>query len=111
MWAVMLDMLIELMTKDKLTTKYFSQKHEKSQRTIMRYLDKMRDNKIPLLTVRGRDGGFMLSNSVDIKQIFFSDDEISGIVASVRTCLPPNQASIIENKLSLLSKKNKDTAD
>ncbi|MDR1906378.1 MAG: HTH domain-containing protein [Clostridiales bacterium] len=102
MWAIMLDMLMDFMSNDILTARYFSEKHEKSTRTIQRYLDKMRDNKIPLVSVRGKGGGFYLSNAVDLTKMFFTDNEIDDIVASVKICLPEQNASRIENKMKTL---------
>jgi predicted DNA-binding transcriptional regulator YafY len=89
------------MTKDKLTTRYFSEKYEKSPRAIMRYIDKMRDAKIPIGSARGRNGGFFLTNSVRLDKIFFTDNEIDDIIGSVSLCLPPKKAAAIADKLEL----------
>jgi predicted DNA-binding transcriptional regulator YafY len=92
------------MTKDRLTTRYFSEKYEKSQRTIMRYTEKMKDAKIPLESLRGRNGGFFLKNCIRLNKIFFTENEIDDIVGSVSFCLPPKKAAVITDKLELLKK-------
>jgi predicted DNA-binding transcriptional regulator YafY len=98
----MLNMLIDFMTKDKLTTRYFSEKYEKSPRAIMRYIEKMKDAKIPLASLRGRNGGFFLTNRIRLNKIFFTDNEIDDIAGAVSLCLPPKKASVITDKLELL---------
>jgi predicted DNA-binding transcriptional regulator YafY len=92
------------MTKDKLTTRYFSEKYEKSPRTIMRYIEKMKDAKIPLESARGRNGGFFLTNNIRLNTIFFTENEIDDIIGSVSLCLPAKKAVVIIDKLELLKK-------
>ncbi|MDR1939956.1 MAG: HTH domain-containing protein [Clostridiales bacterium] len=102
MWPIILDMLLNLMVKDCLTASYFARKHEKSTRTIMRYIDKMRDNGIPIATVRGRNGGFVLSNTVPIKKMFLTEEEIDGIILATRLHLDKKQADAVETKMNLI---------
>ncbi|MDR3294179.1 MAG: HTH domain-containing protein [Clostridiales bacterium] len=107
MWAIMLKMLMEFMTEEKLTTQYFVDKHEKSTRTVMRYIDKMRENGIPIDSVRGRNGGFYLENTIRLNEIFFTDGEIADIVYSARKCLPHERAEAIERKMTVIKSGKK----
>jgi predicted DNA-binding transcriptional regulator YafY len=95
------------MTYDKLTAEYFAVKYEKSPRTIMRYLEKMRLHNIPLESTRGADGGFRLANRLNLKSIFFTDSEIEDIIGSVSFQLPAQKAVPIIDKLKLIQKKQR----
>jgi predicted DNA-binding transcriptional regulator YafY len=95
------------MTNDRLTTRYFSEKYEKSPRTIMRYIEKMRDAEIPIASSRGKSGGFFLTNYIPLDKLFFTESEIDDIIGSVSLCLPPKKAAALNDKLELLKNGKK----
>ena len=60
-FAILVEMLFELLHKRKLTAAYFSEKFHLSPRTVYRYLDELA-TAIPVQIKRGRNGGIQLSD-------------------------------------------------
>lgn len=73
-FKILLDILFELLQKQKLTASYLSKKHNLSARTVYRYIEKLSEC-VPLQVKRGRDGGIFLSNCYKLPANFFSEQE------------------------------------
>ena len=73
-FKILLDILFELLQKQKLTASYLSKKHNLSARTVYRYIEKLSEC-VPLQVKRGRDGGIFLSNCYKLPSNFLSESE------------------------------------
>ena len=73
-FKILLDILFELLQKQKLTASYIARKHELSPRTVYRYVEKLSEC-VPLQVKRGRDGGIFLSECYKLPLNFMTETE------------------------------------
>ena len=59
---VLLQIFIDLNRKGKLTRNYLAEKYELSTKTISRYVDVLTQAGIPIESVRGVGGGYIMQN-------------------------------------------------
>jgi predicted DNA-binding transcriptional regulator YafY len=109
---VMLQMLVDFMVKDKITARELAEEYELPTRTIMRYIEKMRDAGFPIDTIRGRNGYHTLTNVLYFNGIFFSNDELQDLTAIItiakeRNYLPKERAETLLKKIEIIRKKKK----
>ncbi len=71
---VLLDILFELLQKQKLTAGYLAEKYGISNRTVYRYVEKLSES-VPLQIKRGRDGGVFLSECYKLPCNFLTEEE------------------------------------
>lgn len=73
-FSTLLDILIELLTKRRVTALYLSEKYELSPRTVYRYVDILSQS-VPLQIKRGRSGGICLAEQYKLPMDFFTAEE------------------------------------
>lgn len=73
-FKILLDILFELLQKQKLTATYLARKHDLSTRTVYRYVEKLSEC-VPLQVKRGRDGGIFLSECYKLPLNFMTETE------------------------------------
>ncbi len=76
-FTILLDMLFELLQRQKLTATYLAHKYELSTRTVYRYVEKLSEC-VPLQVKRGRDGGIFLSECYKLPLNFMTETEYAG---------------------------------
>jgi len=83
-FKILLDILFELLQKQKLTASYIARKHELSPRTVYRYVEKLSEC-VPLQVKRGRDGGIFLSECYKLPLNFMTETEYVSVRAASAT--------------------------
>lgn len=73
-FSTLLDILIELLSKPRVTARYLSEKYELSPRTVYRYVDTLAQS-VPLQIKRGRGGGIYLAEQYKLPMGFFTAEE------------------------------------
>lgn len=73
-FSTLLDILIELLSKRRITARYLSEKYELSPRTVYRYVDTLAQS-VPLQIKRGRGGGIYLAEQYKLPMGFFTAEE------------------------------------
>lgn len=73
-FSTLLDILIELLSKRRVTAQYLSEKYELSPRTVYRYVDILAQS-VPLQIKRGRSGGIYLAEQYKLPMGFFTAEE------------------------------------
>lgn len=73
-FSTLLDILIELLSKRRVTAQYLSEKYELSPRTVYRYVDILAQS-VPLQIKRGRNGGIYLAEHYKLPMGFFTTEE------------------------------------
>ena len=69
---IIFGILLTLNRKKQVTAKYLSQKYDVSVRTIYRYISILDSNNIPITTKKGKNGGIILNNCVQLNNLFFT---------------------------------------
>lgn len=113
MVEVCFGILMELLTKEKVTAQYLSEKFEVSMRTIYRYIDVLSYNRIPVYTIRGRNGGIQIADNYHLPASYFTKDEKDHIITALsildKTMPIANCETIINKFLSMHKCNNSDT--
>ena len=101
-YGILLAMLFDLLSKRKLTAKYFSEKFEISVRTVYRYVDAL-SYAVPIHVLRGRDGGICISDSYKLPKGFMTEEEYEAAIEALEAMysqLPESRFLDAKRKLS-----------
>ena len=112
-FAVLLDILFELLAKRKATAAYFAEKHRISTRTVYRYIDVL-SMCVPVYVKQGRDGGICISDSFKLPVGFMTKEEYDAAIEALSAMysqLPEERFLAAKRKLSAQMKsETRDTA-
>lgn len=81
-FSTLWDILIELLTKRRVTATYLSEKYGLSPRTVYRYVDILAQS-VPLQIKRGRSGGICLAEQYKLPVDFFTAEEYQTLLESL----------------------------
>ena len=81
-FAILLDILFDLLIKRKVTAPYLAEKHELSVRTVYRYIDLL-SMTVPVYVKRGRDGGICISDSYKLPVGFMTKEEYDAAIEAL----------------------------
>lgn len=101
-FAILLDILFDLLVKRKATAGYFAEKHEISTRTVYRYIDLL-SLTVPVYVKQGRDGGICISDSYKLPVGFMTKEEYQAAIDGLSLAysqLPEARFLQASNKLS-----------
>lgn len=80
----LLAIVIYLLNRNKVTAKELADYFEVSVRSIYRDLDLISEAGIPIIAFQGSNGGFGISDHYKLDKQFFTNDEISSILLSLK---------------------------
>lgn len=101
-FAILLDVLFDLLAKRKATAGYFAEKHGISARTVYRYIDLL-STTVPVYVKQGRDGGIFISDSYKLPVGFMTKEEYEATIealAATYAQLPEERFLAASRKLS-----------
>lgn len=75
--------LMELISKRKVSASYLAEKFEVSPRSIYRYLDILSENGVSVFTTRGRYGGIQLADNYRLPATYLNKAELSEILSGL----------------------------
>ncbi|MBQ8322469.1 MAG: WYL domain-containing protein [Clostridia bacterium] len=81
-FAILAEMLFDLLTARKVTASFFSEKFGLSPRTVYRYIDAL-SACVPVQIQRGRNGGILLSDSYKLPKNFMTKDEYDAAIEAI----------------------------
>ena len=81
-FSILLDILIELLSKRQVTASYLAEKHSLSQRTVYRYIAILAET-VPVQIKRGRSGGICLSDSYKLPWGFLTAEEYDAAIEAL----------------------------
>ena len=81
-FSILLDMVIELLSKRKVSANYFSEKYNLSPRTVYRYVERI-SQALPVSVKRGRGGGICLSDSYTLPTGFLTTQEYDAAIEAL----------------------------
>lgn len=104
----LIEILILLLSRDKVSAKYIANRFSISVRTAYRYIDEL-SLCVPIYNERGRNGGFSISKTYKLPSTYLSKDEsdflINVLVGMNSEVSSPIMQRLIE-KLSSIAKKS-----
>jgi len=99
--------LLTILTGGKVTKRYLAEKFEISERTVIRYVESIAAAGVPIYSVRGKNGGYSVSNEYQFDTTFFTDFEM----AHMKKLLAGEGEEVslaIADKLGYMSKRKRD---
>ena len=105
-FTILVEMLFDLLSKRKVTARYFAEKYEISERTVYRYLDCL-SLSVPVYVKRGREGGICISDSYKLPAGFMTKEEYEAAIEALELAysqLPQERFLAAERKLSARAK-------
>ena len=103
--------MIDLVNKEIVDTGYLADKYEVSTRTIYRDIDLLNLSGIPIISERGKNGGFSIIEGFKIDKNVLSETEFSILLRGVQTLVNnrDKEAQIVYDKLlSILANSKKE---
>ncbi|MBR5250609.1 MAG: YafY family transcriptional regulator [Clostridia bacterium] len=104
--SVLVGIMTTLMIREKTTVEELAKKYEISKRTVMRYVDAINESGVPIVTYRGRNGGYAIIDKYKLKSSFFTREEYDKIFDALKTLPPDKTTNSIIDKLSGLKQQN-----
>ncbi|MBR2646869.1 MAG: YafY family transcriptional regulator [Clostridia bacterium] len=101
-FAILLEILFELLAKRKVTATYLAEKHEISTRTVYRYIDLL-SLTVPIYIKRGRNGGICITDNYKLPVGFMTKEEYSSAIEALEAMysqLPEERFLAAKRKLS-----------
>lgn len=105
----LLAIILFLLNKGKATSKELSKHFEVSERTILRDIDSINIAGVPIVSKKGKNGGFEIIEGFKIDKSFFTPFQIQIILTALKglkSIFGDWQIDEVINKLNLLERKN-----
>ncbi|MGC8771709.1 MAG: helix-turn-helix transcriptional regulator [Brevinematia bacterium] len=105
----LLAIILFLLNKGKATSKELSRHFEVSERTILRDIDSINLAGVPVVSRKGKNGGFEIIEGFKIDRSFFTPFQIDIILTALKglkSIFGDWQIDEVINKLNLLERKN-----
>lgn len=102
-YQIMIDILITLLAKRKVSASYLATKYDVSVRSIYRYIDEMTVAGIPIDVARGANGGIFISDAYKLPKGFLTEEEYRKAIEAMLTMnaqLPDTALTSAIEKLS-----------
>lgn len=97
--SILVGILSNLLAKPKVTSAELAKKYEISPRTVMRYIDAINESGVPIVTYRGRSGGYGIIDKYKITASFLTKEEYERILSALDALPPDKVISSITDKL------------
>ena len=101
--SYMLEIVLELLDRRKVSVRELATKLELSTRTVLRYIDGISAAGVPIITRRGRGGGVSISENYKIGSMFFTGEEMAGLESALRLMMANSTDGTAEKILKKLS--------
>ncbi len=83
-YQIMVNMLIQFLSKRKVTAAELANRYGISKRTVYRYVDELNVSGVPVDVARGRSGGLTIADTYRLPAGFFTRDEYSVAVNALK---------------------------
>ena len=110
-FSVLLDILIELLSKRRVTASYLAEKYKLSPRTVYRYVTILSES-VPVHIKRGRSGGIHLSDSYKLPVGFLTAQEYDATIEALSEAYAHSpEPRFLEAKRKLSAQEKTDTRE
>lgn len=110
-YQVLIDILFLLLSRDKVSAKYIAEKFDISLRTVYRYIDEL-SIPVPIYNIRGRNGGFSISDTFKLPASFLTDEEkefLLGCLKGMDKEINSETLKRVIDKISVITKNKNDS--
>jgi len=100
--SVIFGILLTILNHRKVKRDYLAEKFEISTRTVQRYVDVLNEAGVPIISIRGKNGGFTVTDDYKLDNSFFTEAEVNRIIScmnAMRANFPDNLCTNITDKL------------
>jgi len=107
--SVIFGILLTILNHRKVKREYLAEKFEVSTRTVQRYIDVLGEAGVPIISTRGKNGGFSVTDDFKLDSSFFTEAEVARIISclnAMRPNYPDNICRDVTDKL-LNASRNK----
>ncbi|MCH5164337.1 MAG: YafY family transcriptional regulator [Clostridiales bacterium] len=98
--GIMFGILLTILNNRKVKREYLAEKFEISTRTVARHVDTLCEAGVPIITMRGVNGGYMIADDFKLERSFFTKDELHRLL----TCLNATATSFDGQNYDLIEK-------
>lgn len=98
--GIMFGILLTILNNRKAKAEYLAEKFEVSTRTVARHIDTLCEAGVPIIALRGANGGYMISDDFKLERSFFTKDELHRLL----TCLNATASSFDGQNYDLIEK-------
>ena len=86
--------LLTILNHRKVKREYLAEKFEVSTRTVQRYIDVLGEAGVPIISTRGKNGGFSVTDDFKLDSSFFTEAEVARIISCLNAMRPNYPDSI-----------------
>ena len=108
-YQMMLKILFLLLARKKVSAKYIADRYEISLRTVYRYIDELSLADVPIYNIRGRNGGYAISDSYKIPANFLTEEESEKVIQTLSEINGELGSQVLDmaiQKISSISKQS-----
>jgi predicted DNA-binding transcriptional regulator YafY len=108
---IIIGILIQLLTRRRLTARTLAERYGISSRTVYRYIDVLDYAGVPITSEKGALGGIGISDDYRLEKSFFTTGEyeyLSGVLNNLCEVTPDPRAESVRDKILSLSKLHAD---
>jgi predicted DNA-binding transcriptional regulator YafY len=106
-YQIMIDILISLLAKRKLTARQIADKHEISTRSVYRYIEELNVCGVPVDVARGRYGGITIADTFRLPAGYFTRDEYSSTLNALNAMMSQVDDSNLQSAYEKLQRQQK----
>lgn len=98
-FEIMISILMELLGKKCVKAKYLAEKYEVCERSIYRYIEALDAAHVPIITVRGKNGGFSIIDTYKLPSTFMTVKEFESTINALSAICEGVPNKVLENAL------------
>lgn len=98
--GIMFGILLTILNNRKVKCEYLAEKFEVSTRTVARHIDSLCEAGVPIIAVRGANGGYMVSDDFKLERSYFTSEELHRLL----TCLNATATSFSDQNGDIIDK-------
>jgi len=109
--SVIFGILLTILNHRKVKREYLAEKYEVSTRTVQRYVDVLNEAGVPIISTRGKNGGFSVTDDFKLDNAFFTEPELSRVISclnAMRTNYNDNICRDVIDKLTNVSRNKQE---
>lgn len=106
-YELLIKILFYVLSAGRVTTKELADKYEISPRTVLRYMDTLSLAGIPVMSIRGRNGGFKLMDTYVLPVSFMTKEEFDVSLSALESICNQLGSQTLESAIRKLKSVNK----
>ena len=106
-YELLFKLLFYIIAKGQVSTREIADRFELSPRTVLRYMDTLSLAGIPVMSIRGRNGGFKLMDSYVLPASFMTKEEFEVSISAMESIFNQLGSKTLESAIQKLKSVNK----